>query len=53
MSEDKDTHRQAEEDAQEDLELKDEEADKVGGAATIKLGDLNVKKVIDKSSPTL
>ena len=32
MSEDEDTRKQLEEDAREDLEVEDEDADKVGGA---------------------
>ena len=35
MSEEKDTRKDDEEDAKEDLELKDEDADKVGGANKI------------------
>jgi type VI protein secretion system component Hcp len=50
MNEDKDTRQEAEEDAQEDLELKDEEADKVGGAL---VSELNIMKNVDKTTPLL
>jgi hypothetical protein len=49
MNEDKDTRQQAEEDAQEDLELSDEDAGKVGGGQ--KINDLSIPKLIDKASP--
>ena len=52
MNEDKDTRQEAEEDVQEDLELEDEAADKVGGAQKVQ-GDLSITKVIDKTTPTL
>ncbi len=53
MSEDKDTRQQTEEDAQEDLELTDEAADEVGGGAGATFSNLNIMKVIDKTSPSL
>jgi hypothetical protein len=51
MKEDKDARQQTEEDAQEDLELTDEAADEVGGGVTF--SNLNVAKVIDKTTPSL
>ena len=51
MTEDTD-RTQAEEDAQEDLELTDEAADKVAGGK-LPMSELNIKKVVDKTSTTL
>jgi len=53
MKEEKDTRQQTEEDAQEDLELTDEAADEVGGASGVTFSNLNVVKVVDKTTPLL
>ena len=53
MNEDKVIRQEAEEDVQEDLELEDEAADKVGGAQKIQDSELTIKKVIDKTTPML
>jgi hypothetical protein len=48
MSEDKDAREQVAEEPPEDLELKDEDAEKVGGQ-----GDISITKKTDGSSPKL
>jgi type VI protein secretion system component Hcp len=51
MSEDNEIRKQTEEEKPEDLDVNDDEAEKVGGGVTH--NDLSVTKTIDKSSPIL
>jgi hypothetical protein len=45
MSDDDKTREQVEEDADEDLELQDEDADKIGGGYTIKFDTTSTEKL--------
>jgi type VI protein secretion system component Hcp len=51
MSEKKDTRSQSAEESPEDLELRDEEAEEVGGGAGS--SDISITKSVDKSTPVL
>jgi type VI protein secretion system component Hcp len=52
MTEEKDTREQNADDAQEDLELEDDAAEKIAGGK-IPMSELTVQKVIDKTTPSL